>query len=201
MTTFLLIRHGHTALVGKALAGRQAGVPLDEAGLAEAQSLVTRLSGTPVDVIYSSPLDRALQTAQPLASSRKLTVIPRARLAEIDFGTWTGKTLEELATDPLWNRFNAFRSSSRCPNGESMIDLQLRMVAELEELRAAHPDSTVALFSHGELIRATVIHYAGIPIDLCLRIEVFPASVSVLTLADWGARIVCINNTGQFRLR
>ena len=193
MTTFLLIRHGHTALVGKALAGRQAGVPLDDMGRTQAQQLVQRLAATRIDAIYSSPLQRARETAEPLATARGLPLIPRDRLAEIDFGQWTGKTLTELDADPEWRRFNSFRSSSRAARGESILDLQLRMVAELEELRTHHAEQTVALFSHGELIRSTVIHYAGIPVDLSLRIEISPASVSVLGLADWGVRILAIN--------
>lgn len=196
MTSFLLIRHGNTALVGKALAGRQTGVRLDEAGRSQAQNLVRRLASTHIDAVYSSPLERAVETAQPLAASRNLPIIERERLAEIDFGQWTGATLTDLESDPAWQRFNTFRSSSRAANGESILDLQLRIVAELEDLRLQHPDEVVALFSHGELIRSAIIYYAGIPTDLSLRIEVSPASISILGLASWGVRILAVNDTG-----
>jgi len=198
MTTFLLIRHGHTALVGKALVGRHTGVSLSEAGHVQAHQLVRRLASTSIDAVYSSPLQRSIETAQPLASQRNLPVIERDRLAEIDFGQWTGATIAELEPDPEWRRFNSFRSSARALKGESILDLQSRMMTELEELRLRHPEQAVALFSHGELIRSAIIHYAAIPIDLSLRIEISPASISVIGLAEWGVRILAVNDTGAY---
>ncbi len=198
MTTFLLIRHGHTAFVGNAVAGRQQGIALNDVGLREAERLVSRLSSTPIHAIYSSPLLRARQTAEPLSQARGLPLVERERLAEIDFGTWTGQKFSDLENDLDWKRYNLLRSGSRCPGGESILDVQVRMVTELEELRSLHPDQTVALFSHGELIRSTVVHLAGIPMDLMLRIEVLPVSITSFTLAEWGVRILGINDSGRF---
>ena len=198
MTKFLLIRHGHTAFVGTALAGRQQGIPLNDDGLHEAQRLVARLAATPVTAIYASPLLRAQQTAEPFARARKLPIVTRERLAEIDFGLWTGRKYAELEADPEWKRYNSFRSGARCPAGESILDVQLRMSEELEELRLQHPEQTVALFSHGELIRSTIVHLIGIPMDLMLRIEVAPASITTIGLADWGVKVYSINDAGRY---
>jgi len=116
----------------------------------------------------------------------------------MDFGQWTGAKLADLEPDPEWHRFNSFRSSARAAKGESILDLQVRIVAELEELRLKHPEQVVALFSHGELIRSTIIYYAGIPIDLSLRIEVSPASISAIGLAEREVRILTVNDTGTY---
>lgn len=198
MTTFLLIRHGNTDLVGKALAGRQQAVSINETGKRQAHQLIERLRTVTISAIYSSPLDRAVQTAGPLSEALRLPIIHREALAEIDFGAWTGRTLEALREDPEWKRFNSFRSGTGALNGESILDLQRRMVTELEYLRLQHPTGTVALFSHGELIRSVLIYFAGIPIDLSLRVEISPASITAIGLADWGAQILTVNNAGQF---
>lgn len=198
MTIFLLIRHGNTDLVGKALAGRQQAVSINETGKRQAHQLIDRLRTTTVSAIYSSPLDRALQTAGPLSEALRLPIVHREALAEIDFGAWTGRTLEALREDSEWKRFNSFRSGTGALNGESILDLQRRMVTELEYLRLQHPTGTVALFSHGELIRSVLIYFAGIPIDLSLRVEISPASITAIGLADWGAQILTVNNAGQF---
>lgn len=196
MTTFLLIRHGRTAWIGRALAGRTPGVGLDEAGKEQARQLPSALAGTPIAAIYSSPLLRAVETAEPLAAARNLPIHESPRLAEVDFGEWTGRTMEELDRDPAWRQFNAMRSSTRIPGGERMLEVQARMVDELEALRSRHPGETVAVFSHQDAIKAVLAHYAGIPLDLFHRFEISPASVSVLRLADWGPQIVAVNGAG-----
>jgi probable phosphomutase (TIGR03848 family) len=197
MTTFLLIRHANNSWVGRALAGDTPGVHLNEEGAAQGLELVERLREVRIDALYSSPLERALETAQALASSRGLTVQSRARLTEVGLGEWTGREFANLDMDPRWRRFNSFRSSTRAPGGELMTEVQTRIVDEMEELRLSHPEGTVALFSHADVIRCAVAFYAGAPLDLMHRFEISPASVSIIRLAEWGAELHAVNDTGS----
>ena len=195
-TTFLLIRHGDTDWVGRAFAGRMAGVHLNEAGRLQAAALPDRLARARIGAIYSSPLERALETAGPLAERLRLPVERRERLTEIGVGEWTGQEFAALDAHPLWQRFNRLRSSTRPPGGELMTEVQTRLTLELEELREFHPGECVALVSHADTIRFAIAHYAGIPIDLAHRLEIRPASVSVLAIDETGASILRLNDDG-----
>ena len=195
MTRFLLIRHATTEAIGKRLAGRRPGMHLDERGRRQAQVLAERLSRLPVAAIYSSPLERTLETAEPIAKLLGREVVSREELLEIEFGEWTGKDFGELDPLPEFRCFNEFRSYSPVPGGEFMLQAQLRMVLGLDALRRLHPDECVAVVSHGDMIRAAIAHYAGIPLDLFQRLEVSPASISTIDIDDRTVRLIGINDT------
>jgi probable phosphomutase (TIGR03848 family) len=197
MTTFLLIRHGTNDLVDRAIAGWMPGVHLNEEGRTQAERLAVRLRETRIAAIYSSPLDRACETAEPIARQKGLPVHICQGVGEIQFGDWTGRSLEDLAGVPGWQQFNSFRSGTRVPGGELMLEVQARAVAELERVRERHPKGVVVVVSHGDVIKAAVAHYAGIPLDLFQRVDISPASVSILTVDESGPRILRINDTGQ----
>lgn len=169
---------------------------LNEEGRAQAEGLAARLSSAPLRAVYSSPLERALETAAPLARALGLEVRVSGALNELDFGEWTGRTFSELEREPGWRRFNSFRSGTRIPGGELMAEAQARFVAEMGRLRERHAGEALALVSHADPIRAAVAHYAGIPLDLFLRVEVSPASVSVVEVGEYGPRIISVNDTG-----
>ncbi len=114
-------------------------------------------------------------------------------LKEIDFGDWTGKAFAELEQQTAWKQWNSLRSVGRIPNGESIIEVQSRVVDEIEQLRRRFPDQTLALFSHGDPIRAAVTYYLGMPIDMLLRLEVSSASVTSFEIDDWSVRFDGIN--------
>jgi probable phosphomutase (TIGR03848 family) len=196
MTKFLLIRHALTDSVGKRLSGRTPGVPLNAEGQAQAQQLAMRLADVPIDAIYSSPLERAVQTAAPIAAQRGLETRISEDFLEIDFGSWTNCTFQELQNQPQFQRFNSFRSSTRIPGGELMLEAQARAVAGLGKLCAQHPGQTVAVVSHADMLKAAVAYYAGIPLDLFQRLEISPASVSVAEIFEETARILLLNDTG-----
>lgn len=196
MTTILLIRHALCDPVGKAIAGRAPGVSLNEIGRGQAERLAERLAELPVDAVYSSPLERALETARPIADRLRLEVREAPGLVELDFGNWTGRTIDELRESAAWQLFNSLRSSSRIPGGELMLEAQARIVAELEGLRACH-DGVVVTVSHGDVIRGAIAHYAGIPLDLMQRLEISPASVSALSFEHGAVRILRVNDTGE----
>lgn len=197
MTTFVLVRHAAPDLVEGTLAGRMPGVSLSVQGEQQAQQLAERLAGLPIAAIYSSPLERTRQTAQPLAARLDLPVQTAAPFTEIDFGEWTGKCFAELADDPRWRDWNAFRSSARLPHGGLMLEVQLRAVAGLQALCEQHPDQVVAIVSHGDVIKAIIAHYLGVHLDLFQRIEISPASISIVVVQHWGAYVTRLNDTGD----
>jgi probable phosphoglycerate mutase len=197
MATFYLIRHATNDYVGKAIAGWTPGVSLNTEGRDQAERLAWKLLGRGITRIYSSPLERALETAAPIAKALGLKVDVRDALGEVRFGEWTGKRIDEVERDPRWKLFNQYRSGTRAPGGELMLESQARIVGELESLRARHGDETVAVVSHSDIIRAALIYYAGIPVDLYQRLEISPASFSVLALNDCGPRILSLNEAAE----
>jgi probable phosphomutase (TIGR03848 family) len=199
MTKFLLIRHALTDSVGKRLSGRTPGVPLNAEGQAQAQQLAIRLADMPIAAIYSSPLARAVQTAAPIAAQHDLETSISEDFLELDFGNWTNCTFQELHDQPQFQRFNSFRSSTRIPGGELMLEAQARAVAGLGKLCAQHPGQTVAIVSHADILKAAVAYYAGIHLDLFQRLEISPASVSVLEIFEETARILLLNDTGTLK--
>jgi probable phosphoglycerate mutase len=194
VTTVLLIRHADYELVGKALAGRTPGLHLDERGRIQADRLANRLDGVPLSAIYSSPLERARETALPVSEKFKIPILIRDALNEIDFGAWTGSPIGGMRGSE-WDAFNRLRSTARIPSGELMLEVQARLVNEINGLCARHPQGVLALVSHGDVIRAGIAHFAGIPLDLFQRIEISTASVSKIEFHDHGPKIVSVNET------
>jgi broad specificity phosphatase PhoE len=198
MTTFLLIRHAAHDLVGKALAGRRPGIRLNACGQREAQQLATRLRHLPLAAIYASPRERAQETAAPLAALLQKSVGIRAALDDIDFGAWTSRTFTELERDPQWPIWCQRRTAARPPEGEGIADVQQRIVGELAALSALHPDETIALFSHCDVIKAALAQHLAIHLDELERFEISPASVSVLLVAEGWSKVCRVNDTGDF---
>lgn len=199
MTRFLLIRHGMNYTVGKIMAGRMAGVHLNEEGKNQAQYLAQRLKELPIAALYSSPMERTVETAAPLAALFNLETSISEDFLELDLGEWTNTTFEEIRSQPQFRRFNSFRSGTRIPGGETMLEAQSRIIAGLEKLSLKHPQQTVAVVSHGDLVKAAVAFYAGIPLDLFQRIEISPASVSIVELYEETARVMLVNDTGSIK--
>jgi broad specificity phosphatase PhoE len=197
MTTFLLIRHATNNTVGKRLAGRMACVSLNEEGIQQAQQLALRLQSVQIDCVYSSPLERAVETAAPIASLQHVETITSNDFIEIQFGDWTNSTFDSLKDDDTFKRFNSFRSCTRVPGGETMLEAQLRIVSGIQKLHAAQPGKTLAIVSHADVIKSAVLYFTGMPLDLFQRIEISPASVTILQLDDYAARLLLLNHTGH----
>jgi probable phosphoglycerate mutase len=179
--------------VGQWLAGRTPGIHLNEAGCEEARILATRLGRLPIAALYSSPLERALETAEPLAQSLGLTVQAAPGLTELDFGEWTGRTLRELAPLALWQQFNTQRSATRIPGGELMSEVVARARRELEGMEEEHRGAIVAAVTHGDVIRGLLAEFLGLSLDQLQRLEVAPASVSLIRMHDDGAHVGAVN--------
>ena len=193
MTRFLLIRHAATDAVGKRLSGRMAGIHLNEEGQQQAELMAEWLADVPLAAVYSSPLERAMETALPLAKKRVLQVETDAAFIELDFGEWTNFEIDELELQPAFALFNKFRSVHGVPGGEDMLQAQHRFVQRMQQLSEKHPGQTIAIVSHSDMIRSALAHYAGIHIDLFQRLEISPAAVSVVEVYEETVRIQMIN--------
>lgn len=193
MLTALLIRHATCDHVGRRIAGRAPGVRLDARGRAEALALAEALAERRIDAVYSSPLERAMETARVLADRLGRTVQAAAGLDELDFGEWTGRSLASLAEDPSWRAFNEARAATRIPGGELMSEAADRAMAELSRFERKHPDGVIAAVSHADVIRGILLRCLDMPLDAVHRLEVAPASVSVVRLFADGAQVVGVN--------
>jgi broad specificity phosphatase PhoE len=194
MTTFYLVRHAlNDYIEKKVIAGWLPRVHLNDQGQQQAEQLAQLLASAPIQRIFSSPLERAHETALPLAKRLNLEIGTSPALGELKFGDWTGKGMDFLAADPRWQQWNAFRTGTRAPGGELMVETQTRFVGFMEELRAEFPDNHIALFSHGDPIRAAVMYYLGMPLDLLHRLEISLASVTVLRIGDRGPQLLSLN--------
>ena len=193
MTTFLLIRHGATEWVGQRIMGWTPGISVSFSGRAEVASLAESLAEVKLAAVYSSPLERALDTATAIARRQGMEASPHQAFGEIRFGDWTGRELRELDKEEHWRRWNTVRSLTRAPRGELTLEVQLRVYDALTELRDRHPEQKVAVVSHGDPIRAVIAHLAAIPLDLALRLRIDTASVSVVRLGDWEPEIMGVN--------
>jgi probable phosphoglycerate mutase len=196
MTTLILIRHAHTDWADKKLAGWLPDVHLNEHGLKQADALLERLRGVDIAAIYSSPLERAVETAQPLAKARGLKIARIPNLGEVKYGDWQGHSLKVLAQKKEWRIVQIAPSGFHFPNGESIREMQNRAVAAVEKIAADHPKDAVALFSHGDVIKAIVAYFSGIALDNFQRIAISPASISVVDLGPFGARLSRLNDSG-----
>jgi broad specificity phosphatase PhoE len=194
MTTLLLIRHASCDPVGRSIAGRTPGIGLNAIGRQQVEALAAQLAHLPVEAVYSSPMERATQTALPLAQQKGVPVEEAAGLNEIDFGEWTGRTLAELEPIAEWQRFNTYRSGTRIPGGETIQEVLTRALGELLRIEQRHRgQSLVAVVSHADVLRAAISHFLGMPLDLMLRLELDPASVSIAELQPYGPRLLLLN--------
>ena len=195
MRLLLLLRHAVTDHTGARLSGWMPGLHLTEQGREQAEALAGRLAPVPVDALYASPLERCQETAAVLAKARGLEMSTLQDLGEVRYGDWTGRTIKELAKEPLWKVVQATPSAARFPDGESLYEMQARAVLAVERLRGAHPKQTVAVCSHADVIKAVVCHYLGMHLDLFQRVVVSPASVTAIAFGPV-PYLARLNDTG-----
>jgi probable phosphomutase (TIGR03848 family) len=200
VTTVILLRHGRTtANAGGILAGWTPGVRLDEDGTAQVQAVAERLTKVPLAAVVSSPLERCRQTADAVAAGRDLVVQEDERLGEARYGDWTGRTIKELAKDPLWKVVQQHPSAAVFPGpeGEGLAQTQARAVAAVRAWNAAvGPDAVWLACSHGDVIKAILADALGLHLDSFQRIVVDPASISVVTYTETRPFVVRANDTG-----
>ena len=196
-TLVLFVRHGQTPTTGKLLPGRAAGLHLAERGVAQAEEVAARVASLArIDAIYSSPLERASETAAPIARTTGHKVTIDKGLLECDFGDWTGAELKKLMKLPEWTTVQRSPSTFRFPSGESFTEMQTRMVSTIDRLCARHPGGTIVCVSHADPIKAAVAHAMGTHIDLFQRIVIGTCSVSAVAYTPSGPIVLTVNSTG-----
>ena len=192
VTVFHLLRHGEPAVLGR-LNGRLPGVGLSAQGRAEIAAQAGRLAGENIEAIYASPMQRTRETAEILSDRLGVPVHYREDVIEIDYGEWTGLTFDEIRRDERWQMWSRSRGIAAVPGGESWRLVQERVLGALFDLRQTHPDGSVVVVSHGDVIRAALLFALGMPLDFYSRIEVAFASLSTIRLDSAGIRVSALN--------
>jgi len=192
-TTIFLVRHGSTDHLGHVISGRMEGVALNDRGRRDAEAAAGRLRAERIEALYTSPVQRAQETAAPLATALGLQAQVDERLLEIDFGDWTGKRFDELDGDDGWRRWNDARATARAPSGETMAEVQSRLRAFLSDAQARHPEGRVAAVSHADVIKALLANVLGFSMDRHAAVEISPGSVTALCVGDWGTKVLSVN--------
>jgi probable phosphoglycerate mutase len=196
MPRLLLIRHGSHDLLGRELVGRRAGVHLSGKGRAEAEALARSLQAAGVVELHCSPRERAVETAEPICRALSLPLRIAPALDEMDFGAWTGSSLDSLRSQALWQRFNRDRALTRVPDGETMAEVAARMARFMDEVtqRLGSGTDAVALVGHGDPIRAAIAQAIGLPLDFMQRFDIAPASLSILRTSEHGVVLERLND-------
>jgi probable phosphoglycerate mutase len=171
---------------------------LNQEGLNQAELLATRLAILEIRAVYSSPLERCVETAQLIAKPHNLDVAQKPDIGEVRYGDWEGKKLKKLARKKRkWHAVQNYPSRFRFPGGESFNEVQKRGVDAIEQLSQAHEKEIVAAISHADVIKLILAHYLGMHIDLFQRLVINPASVSLLTVSSHGpVHVLRINDAG-----
>ena len=182
MARILLVRHAPTAETGTRLTGRLPGVSLGKAGRKAAGVTARSLAGLDLAAVYSSPIERTLETAVIVAGLHNLSPILEPGITEIDFGTWTGKDLDDLRKTDEWGTVQMNPARFGFPDGESFAEAQLRAVDSVERIAKELDDGTAVAVSHSDVIKLVLAYYLGQPLDLFQRLRIAPASISDLYL-------------------
>ncbi|MGD0595312.1 MAG: MSMEG_4193 family putative phosphomutase [Acidimicrobiales bacterium] len=194
ITTICYVRHGSTPTTGKVLPGRARGLHLSEAGKVEAADTAGRFAGVPVAAVYTSPLERARETASPITKATSRPARVDRGLVECDFGEWTGAELSKLSKLPEWRAVQRYPSGFRFPGGESFVELQSRLVETADRYRSKHPGEVIVAVSHADCIKAVLASALGVPLDLFQRIMVGTCSTSVVAYGSAGPMVLAVNS-------
>ena len=201
MPLLLLIRHGENDYVktGK-LAGRLPGVHLNEKGQKQAEALGQALSDVPIKAIYSSPLERAMETATPIANARILQIIQDPDLMDTNIGSWQGRSIKVLRLTKVWKIVQNAPSRFRFPDGESFMESQARYVSVLERMLQKHnkPHDILAVVFHADPIKLAVSHFLGMPLDHFQRLSCDTGSLTALYVSESGANLIKLNQRPPF---
>ncbi len=201
MTLLLLIRHGENDYVktGK-LAGQISGVHLNQRGRDQARALSDALRGTPISAVYASPLERAMETAQPISESHKLKIIEEPDLMDTNVGKWQGRSWKILRLTKAWQVVQNAPSRFRFPDGESFPEAQTRIVNVLERILQKHRkrQEAVAIIFHADPIKLAVAHFLGLPLDHFQRLSCDTGSLTALFVDASSANLMKLNQRPPF---
>src|SRR5580765_7355314 len=193
-TTVLLVRHGQTATTGRVLPGRAPGLHLSDDGRRQADVAAQRIARLRrVTAVYASPLERARETAMPIARARGLALRIERGLLELDVGRWTGSRLDRLSKRPEWSTVQRYPSGFRFPGGESFVEMQARITAVLADLVERHRGGVVVAVSHADPIKAALAHALGMHLDHFQRLVIAPASITTIAYGATGLVVSGVN--------
>ncbi len=195
MTTVFLVRHGVTSHTGTRLTGWTPGVHLTDDGRAGVDALARWLESVPFQAVYTSPIERTLETARIVAAPHGLRPRIRRGIGEVDYGRWSNRPIRSLMRTKLWRTVQRWPSAARFPEGETLREVQARALSAIEDIVQEHPDGAVCCVSHGDVIKLIAAHYLGVHIDLFQRIVIAPASVSVVSIDPRGPYVVALNSS------
>lgn len=191
----LLVRHGQTGTTGVRLPGRAPGLSLSEAGRRQAEALAARIGRLPrVGAVYASALERARETAGPIARDRGLTVLIEPDLGDIDVGAWTGLRIGQARRRPEWIAIQQHPSGFRFPGGESFVEMQARVNGAVARLVDRHRGETIVAVSHADPIKAVLAHLGGRGLDEFQRVPIAPGSITAVAYEAGSPRVLAVNS-------
>lgn len=197
-TTVLLVRHGQTATTGRVLPGRARGLHLSDDGRRQADAAAQRIAKLKrVAAVYASPLERARETAMPIARIRGVALRIERGLLELDVGSWTGSRLDRLSKRPEWTTVQRYPSGFRFPEGESFVEMQARVTAALARMVEHHRGGVVVAVSHADPIKAALAHALGMHLDLFQRLAIAPGSITTIVYGAGGPTVLGMNALGE----
>ncbi len=193
MTKILLIRHGDTDYVDEALA-RRIDSPLNLLGIQQSETIANAIKHLPIQAIYTSPLIRTQQTAEPLAKLLNLEININHELNQVNFGKWQGMDFDELVQDPDWKLFRENPGSVKIPGGEDSSMVRERVSNAIHHLSQQYEEKEIiAIFSHGSIIRHTISYFIGLPVNNSNQIQIAPASISTLMVRERNGKLLHLN--------
>ncbi len=197
-TLVLFVRHGRTPTTGVTLPGRAPDLHLCADGVAQAEATAARIATLEqVAAVYASPMERARETAAPIAKAVRRRIRTAEGLNECDFGDWTGRSLASLRRLAAWKTVQRHPSGFRFPGGESFAEMQARAIGATYDLVAAHRGKTIVAVSHADVIKSIVAAAAGSPLDLIQRFVISPCSITAVCYFVEGPIVLTVNSTGD----
>jgi probable phosphomutase (TIGR03848 family) len=197
-TTILLVRHGQTPTTGRLLPGQAPGLHLSDDGKKQAEAAAARIAKLKrVTAIYASSLERARETAMPIARARDLAVRIERGLMDLDVGRWTGERLDKVSKRPEWSTVQRHPSGFRFPDGESFMEMQTRMTDALARIVERHRGGVVVAVSHADPIKAALAHALGMHLDLFQRLNVAPGSITTIVYTGGPPMVLGMNSLGD----
>ena len=194
MPTLLLIRHGENDYLKKnKIPGSLPGIHLNTRGRQQAAELARTLSPLPIKALYSSPLERAVETAEPLSQSLGLEIQLRPDLTDTDVGAWEGRSWKVLGRTRLWKVIQETPSQFQFPGGETFVQTQLRIVRTLDAIARAHTEELIAVVFHADPIKMAVAHYLGLPLDNFQQLTAHTGSVTILKMDGSFVKLLALN--------
>jgi len=203
VTCIILIRHGSTEWnegEGERFRG-STEIELNELGLRQAEATAASLSRWKVDAMYSSPLNRALGTAEILASPSGLKVMPLPGLIDIDYGSWQGLSLREAQAEDsrLYQLWQQNPHLVTFPQGESLTQVRMRAVATVDSLPANHAGETIVLVSHKVVCKVLLCYFLGLDNSHFWQVEQDTAAINIMELRDNASVVKLLNDTCHLR--